>query len=141
MLYKAPWIFSKFYAAAKVFIDKVTREKIMFLSGDVSDGSSNDKLLRKLIGNDWKYLTGVDVEDRDSKVARGYNHEEYTAWAKAQEQRLQGKDSQEEQEEQEEQDVLRKEAVPLDFSPEAKASNDLEQASVQPVDPESSARK
>lgn len=80
ILYKAPWAFTQFWKAIQYFIDPITREKIVFISGDCSDGSKNDKKLKGIIGDEWKTITGVGLPQKDKTYAYGYNHEE--AWAK-----------------------------------------------------------
>jgi hypothetical protein len=38
----------------QMFIDPKTVSKMVFITGDVSDGSENDLKLKELIGSDWK---------------------------------------------------------------------------------------
>ena len=54
---------------------------MIFISGDVSEGSENDILLKKIIGPDWKILTGADQPVYSPGASPGYKHEEY--WADA----------------------------------------------------------
>lgn len=59
IFYQAPYVFSAVWNLACTVIDAVTKSKVVFVSGDVSDGSANDKLLRDVVGPKWKELTGV----------------------------------------------------------------------------------
>lgn len=43
-------------------MDPRTVAKVVIISGDVSDGSENDKKLRALIGDNWRVLTGAEQE-------------------------------------------------------------------------------
>lgn len=52
------------YACASVyilqmFIDPKTVSKLVFISGDVSDGSDNDLKLKALIGQNWKVCSKI----------------------------------------------------------------------------------
>lgn len=63
--------------ASKPFIDPKTAAKMVFITGDVSDGSANDKLLRELIGDDWKVLTGAEqpiLQKTKPASSPGYLH-------------------------------------------------------------------
>jgi hypothetical protein len=50
---------------------------MIFIRGDVSDGSDNDRLLQSIIGSDWKILTGADQPIHSPGASPGYNHGEY----------------------------------------------------------------
>ena len=68
----------------------------MFVRGDVSDGSPNDALLRYLVGDGWKKLTGCEQPvrerhfspyfGREINASPGFVHEEYWAGVLASEQ-------------------------------------------------------
>ena len=61
----------------KPFIDPKTAAKMIFITGDVSDGSANDKLLRELIGPNWKVLTGAEqpiLQKTKPASSPGYLH-------------------------------------------------------------------
>lgn len=59
--YQGPSVFTTVFNAVKSLIDTRTRSKVIFLTGDVSDGSVNDVLMRSVIGDNWKLLTGLSV--------------------------------------------------------------------------------
>lgn len=50
ILYQPPWVFKAVFEAIKRFIDPKTVSKMIFLYGDDSYGSSNDLLMRSVIG-------------------------------------------------------------------------------------------
>ncbi len=52
---------------------------MIFIRGDVSDGSENDTLLKTIIGPNWKHLTGADQPVHSPGASPGYKHDEY--WA------------------------------------------------------------
>eukprot|EP00924_Labyrinthula_sp_SR-Ha-C_P015914 snap_masked-scaffold_4-processed-gene-12.29-mRNA-1 protein AED:1.00 eAED:1.00 QI:0/-1/0/0/-1/1/1/0/300 len=88
ILYNAPRIFESFFSVAKVFIDKVTREKIHFVQGKCKKGSRHDEKLEELLGPNWAKLTGLDSEKRKN-IARGYDHKSY--WKLVEEQHSKSK--------------------------------------------------
>ena len=76
------------YHTIKSLIDKRTRKKIVFIHGDVSDGSKNDAKMRYLIGPDWKKITGAEQPTVEKLVfsekygkeipqSVGYDHDVY----------------------------------------------------------------
>ena len=50
--------------------------KVVFISGDVSDGSPNDVKMTELIGSDWKIKTGAE-QPQLTNCSPGYDHETY----------------------------------------------------------------
>ena len=58
--YQPPRAFALVGAGVKHLVDPKTRAKIVFVRGDVRDGAPNDRLLRYLLGDDWKALTGCE---------------------------------------------------------------------------------
>mmetsp|Transcript_15409 Transcript_15409/g.19071 ORF Transcript_15409/g.19071 Transcript_15409/m.19071 type:complete len:297 (-) Transcript_15409:853-1743(-) len=77
VLYKAPWIFSKLWNAVLPFIDKVSRKKVVFISGDTSEGSKNDQTLKEILGEDWRVKCGQDEPAYEANGSRGYKHSVY----------------------------------------------------------------
>lgn len=75
--YRPPGLFKTFFNSVKPFIDPKTAAKMVFITGDVSDGSANDKLMRDLIGDDWKVLTGAEqpiLQKTKPASSPGYLH-------------------------------------------------------------------
>ena len=59
ILLDAPGYFRTFYAMIKNFVDPKTLSKVIFITGDITDGSPNDMQLRDVIGDNWRELTGA----------------------------------------------------------------------------------
>lgn len=59
VVFRPPAYFRVFWNAISRFIDPKTASKVYLLSGDISTGSENDMLMKKLIGNDWRIMTGA----------------------------------------------------------------------------------
>ena len=74
ILYQPPWIFKGVFEAVKRFIDPKTVRKVVFIIGDDSEGSENDILMKNLVGNHWKSLTGAGQSLYQPKSSPGYNH-------------------------------------------------------------------
>ena len=77
ILWQPPAYFSVFLSAVSYVIDPVTRGKLCMIRGDYSENSENDKLMKFLIGNNWKEITGVDQPKVNPESSPGYNHELY----------------------------------------------------------------
>lgn len=58
-------------------MDPVTSQKVVFVSGDVSKGSANDKLMKDLIHENWKEITGAEGEIFEPQGSPGYHHKKY----------------------------------------------------------------
>tara|TARA_A100001015_G_C14993544_1_gene715120 strand:- start:1509 stop:1892 length:384 start_codon:yes stop_codon:yes gene_type:complete len=72
--YKGPAYFTTFFNLVKPLIDPKTVSKIRFINGDVSDGSNNDTLLRDIIGDNWKEITGATSQVIKKGASPGYDH-------------------------------------------------------------------
>ena len=75
--YRPPGVFRTFFNSVKSFIDPKTAAKMVFITGDVSDGSKNDLLLKEIIGDNWKLLTGAEqpiLQQTNPPSSPGYNH-------------------------------------------------------------------
>jgi hypothetical protein len=57
--YKPPSIFRVVFNSLKPLIDPKTAAKLIFVTGDVSDGSANDANMKSIIGQNWKVLCGA----------------------------------------------------------------------------------
>lgn len=77
IVYQPPTIFYSFFNAVKIFLDPKTVSKVVFVVGDVSDGSPNDKLMQSIIGDNWKSLTGAEQAVLKPGNSPGYDHEVY----------------------------------------------------------------
>lgn len=75
--YQAPMYFRTVLNMVKGFLDPKTVSKLIFISGDVSDDSENDKLMKKIIGDDWKVQTGAEQPVYVPKSSPGYDHKRY----------------------------------------------------------------
>lgn len=76
IVYLPPTIFYTFFNTIKGFIDPKTVSKLVFIVGDVADGSSNDVLMRSIIGDDWKRLTGA-CQQALPGCSPGYDHAKF----------------------------------------------------------------
>ena len=77
IVYTPPFIFQTFFNSVKSWIDPKTVSKVIFISGDVSEGSANDMHLKDIIGNNWKELTGAGQPIYQPNSSPGYRHEIY----------------------------------------------------------------
>ncbi len=75
--YQPPTYFITFFNTIKSFIDIKTRKKVVFISGDVSDGSPNDVTMRMIIGDDWKKLTGAEQKVYKKNCSPGFQFDTY----------------------------------------------------------------
>jgi len=50
---------------------------MVFINGDVSDGSPNDLKLKGIIGPNWKKLANVDEPSETPLSSPGYRHDVY----------------------------------------------------------------
>lgn len=75
--YQPPAVFKVFFNSVKGFLDPKTANKMVFVIGDVSDGSENDLLMKRIIGNNWKVLTGAEQEVVKCGNSPGYHHEKF----------------------------------------------------------------
>lgn len=75
--YKPPSLFHTFFNTLKGLIDPRTANKMVFITGDVSEGSPNDNLMRDIIGDDWKTLTGAEQPVLVPNCSPGYDHSVY----------------------------------------------------------------
>jgi hypothetical protein len=74
IVYQPPTVFRVFFNTVKGFLDPKTANKMIFLSGDMSDGSENDLRMRELIGDNWKQLTGAEQPLLAPLSSPGYDH-------------------------------------------------------------------
>ena len=75
--YMSPSVFFYVYETVKFLIDKRTRDKIIFLTGDMTDGSVNDKKMKTVLGDDWKEITGAGQPIITKGSSPGFNFEKY----------------------------------------------------------------
>jgi hypothetical protein len=71
----------------KGWIDPKTASKVIFMSGDISDNSPNDLIMKDIVGDNWKVLTGAGMpitttgqsEKHGKPIAAspGYDHSQY----------------------------------------------------------------
>jgi hypothetical protein len=67
IVYKPGMLFAGLWAVCKPLMDPKTVAKVKFIRGDVKEGSDNDKMLREIIGPQWKQLCDVPKDDYDHK--------------------------------------------------------------------------
>ena len=58
IVFNPPFVFKAFYDSVSFLIDPHTVKKVVFLYGDMDDGGVNDNIMREIIGDNWKTLTG-----------------------------------------------------------------------------------
>ena len=58
-------------------VDSETRSKIVCINGDVGDGSANDAKLQRVIGPEWKRLTGAEASVLSPGCSPGFDHSAY----------------------------------------------------------------
>jgi hypothetical protein len=75
VLHRAPSIFAMAFRLVTPLIDPKTATKIVFASGDDSEGSPNDVLLTDILGPDWRAITGAGGARESSASSPGYAHE------------------------------------------------------------------
>ncbi len=74
VVYLPPFVFKAFYDSLSFMIDAKTLQKVVFLYGDVDDDSDNDRIMKEIIGNDWKKLTGATMPVLKPGHSPGYDH-------------------------------------------------------------------
>eukprot|EP00442_Polarella_glacialis_P005525 CAMPEP_0115087702 /NCGR_PEP_ID=MMETSP0227-20121206/23485_1 /TAXON_ID=89957 /ORGANISM="Polarella glacialis, Strain CCMP 1383" /LENGTH=302 /DNA_ID=CAMNT_0002477695 /DNA_START=104 /DNA_END=1015 /DNA_ORIENTATION=+ len=81
VIFQPPMLFTALWNLACTVIDEVTKNKVVFVRGDTSEGSDNDKTLRSIVGPHWKTLideeTGFNAEVYWERLL-----EEDAAWRK-----------------------------------------------------------
>ena len=93
VVYRPPRAFHVLYNAVKALIDPKTQSKLVFITGDVSEGSPNDKTLSHIIGEDWKLLTGAEQPCYGERMSPGYVHGAYWSTIEARERALDAEDA------------------------------------------------
>ena len=79
ILFQAPGVFKMVFDGLRFLIDERTVSKMIFISGDCNDGSDNDILMKQLIGDNWKVLTGAEQSVLKKGNSPGFEHSIY--WA------------------------------------------------------------
>lgn len=65
IVFKPGMLFAGLWAACKPIMDQKTVRKVIFIRGDVSDGSKNDLKLKEVIGDNWRALCDRQKADYD----------------------------------------------------------------------------
>mmetsp|Transcript_21539 Transcript_21539/g.46678 ORF Transcript_21539/g.46678 Transcript_21539/m.46678 type:complete len:253 (+) Transcript_21539:155-913(+) len=74
-----PLYFYVVWESVKGFLDPKTVSKVVFITGDVSEGSKNDIQLKTIIGDDWKKICGAGQSQVPGN-SPGFDHSDY--WPK-----------------------------------------------------------
>jgi len=77
VVYRPPQVFSAIWSIASPLIDPRTSSKVMFVTGDVSEGSSNDRMLSELIAPEWRTLCGCETPVLYPKCTAGFDPTRY----------------------------------------------------------------
>ncbi len=75
--YQPPSVFRVFFNTVKGFLDAKTASKMVFIIGDVSEGSKNDLKMRELVGDNWKELVGAEQPVVKKGCGPGYDHDAF----------------------------------------------------------------
>eukprot|EP00759_Apiculatamorpha_spiralis_P054303 PhF_6_TR6903/c0_g1_i1/m.10024 len=75
--FQPPAVFKVFLGTIRPLIDAKTFGKVIFIRGDVEDGSENDEKLKTIIGPHWKTLTGACQPVYVEGNSPGFDHDEY----------------------------------------------------------------
>jgi hypothetical protein len=75
--YKPPSIFRVVFNSLKPLIDPKTAAKLVFVTGDVSEGSLNDDKMKELIGPNWKKLCGAQQPVLKKGNSPGFHIDNY----------------------------------------------------------------
>jgi hypothetical protein len=75
--FQSPLYFKTVFHAVKGFLDQRTIDKLVFIQGDISDGSANDLLMKNIIGENWKVLSGACQPVLVPKCSPGFGHKTY----------------------------------------------------------------
>lgn len=73
ILYMPPSIFTVFLGMFRNLMDAHVLSKVVWISGDVSENSTNDKSLKGLLGPHWRELIGEGQPVYNPKWVPGYN--------------------------------------------------------------------
>jgi len=68
IVYQPGMLFSGLWTVCKPLMDPKTVAKVHFIRGDVKEGSANDRLMRQLIGPEWRRLCDAQKDDYDHKA-------------------------------------------------------------------------
>ena len=78
ILYRPPSLFSALIGIVKPLMSKSTKDKIIVVSGSCDAGTPNDAMLRRIVGDDWRRVTGATMSQETPASSPGYKHAE--AW-------------------------------------------------------------
>lgn len=71
IVYKPGLLFAGLWNVCKPVMDPKTVRKVIFVRGDVSDGSANDKLLTEIIGPKWREWCDCPKDASGNRDAQG----------------------------------------------------------------------
>ena len=91
IVYLPPFIFKAFYDSLSFMVDARTLQKVVFIYGDVHDNSDNDRIMKEIVGANWKKLTGATMPVIKPGHSPGYDHALYFSEMVSNYEKLSGK--------------------------------------------------
>jgi len=82
ILFCPPAIFAALISWVRPLMSKSTREKIIVVKGSCAPGTVNDATLGRIVGENWRALTGATMSQETPQSSPGYRHE--AAWGMVQ---------------------------------------------------------
>jgi hypothetical protein len=68
ILYQAPTLFLALWKLVTPIIDAHMLSKVIFVQGDISNGSKNDVLLKDIVGDNWKSICAVEGKEYEKRT-------------------------------------------------------------------------
>ena len=68
IVYQPPAVFNVLWSVCKGLMDARMVSKVVFIKGDDSPGTENDRLMRGIVGDDWKRRCDVGVSEEERYV-------------------------------------------------------------------------
>ena len=68
IVYQPPTVFNALWTVCRGLMDAKMVSKIVFIKGDDSDGTENDRVMRGIVGHDWRRKCDVGVSEDERWV-------------------------------------------------------------------------